>query len=65
MVKIWRIKVNKTKSIHVTITLKRENCPQFTLNGKQIPQEEIAKYLGIHLDRLSKHTYFLNENSWG
>jgi hypothetical protein len=31
--------------------LKRENCPTVTLNGKQIPQGEIAKYVGIHLDR--------------
>jgi hypothetical protein len=31
--------------------LKRENCPTVTLNGKQIPQGDTAKYLGIYLDR--------------
>ena len=29
----------------------RETCPAVTLNGKYIPQEETAKYLGLHLDR--------------
>jgi hypothetical protein len=40
--KSWRIKPNQNKSTHVTFTLKRENCPTVKLNGKQIPQGEIA-----------------------
>jgi hypothetical protein len=51
LLKRWRIKANENKSTHVTFTLKRENCPTVTLNGKQVPQAETAKYLGIHLDR--------------
>jgi hypothetical protein len=49
--KRWRIQVTKIRSTHVTLTLRRENCPTVTLNGNQIPQEDTAKYLGIYLDR--------------
>jgi hypothetical protein len=48
--KRWRLKVSENKSTHVIYTLERENCPAGTLNGKQIPQGETAKYLGIYLD---------------
>jgi len=48
--KQWRIKANENKSTHVTFSLKRETCPAVTLNGEHIPQEEAAKYLGLHLD---------------
>jgi hypothetical protein len=41
--KRWRIKANENKSTRVTITLKRENYPTVTLNGKQSPQGENAK----------------------
>lgn len=60
--KRWRIKANETKSTHVTFTLKRENCPAVTLNEKQIPQGDTAKYLGIHLDkRLTWKTHITNK----
>ena len=49
--KIWRIKANETKSIHVTFTMKKGNCPPVTMNGQELPQAESAKYLGMHLDR--------------
>lgn len=49
--KDWRIKANKTKSIQVTFTTKRESCQLMKLNETQIPQAEEAKYLGLHLDR--------------
>jgi hypothetical protein len=49
--KRWHIKTNENKSTNVTFTVTRENCPKVTLNGKQIPQGEIARYLGIYLDR--------------
>jgi len=51
MVKKWRIKVNQTKSIHVTFTTRKETFSRITLNGLRIPQAEDAKYLGLHLDR--------------
>ncbi|CAG4972039.1 unnamed protein product [Parnassius apollo] len=49
--KHWRIKANESKSIHVTFTLRKETCPPVTLNYKVIPQENNAKYLGMHLNR--------------
>jgi len=48
--KQWRIEANENKSTHVT-SLKRKTYPSVTLNGQHIPQEETAKYLGLHLDR--------------
>lgn len=47
----WKIKVNETKSTHVTFTLRRETCPPVTLNNQILPQASEVKYLGIHLDR--------------
>lgn len=47
----WRVKANETKSTHVTFTLNRDTCPFVALNNTQLPQEQSAKYLGIHLDR--------------
>ena len=49
--KLWRIKVNESKSTHVTFTLRRETCPNIQINGIQIPQSNHVKYLGLHLDR--------------
>lgn len=49
--KNWRIKVNETKCVHITFTLRKETCPAVTINGQNIPQQNETKYLGIHLDR--------------
>jgi hypothetical protein len=45
--KRWRMKANKSKSIHVTFTTRRETCPLVHINNLQLPQEED----GLHLDR--------------
>ena len=45
------MKVNKTKSFHVTFTLKMSVCPSVQLNNKHLAQPDDVKYLGIHLDR--------------
>ena len=47
----WNIKVNTQKSSHVTFTTRRGNCPSLFLNGIAIPNDNIVKYLGLHLDR--------------
>jgi len=47
----WRIKINETKSRHVTFTLNRQTCPPCTLNNTFIPQADVVTYLGVHLDR--------------
>lgn len=49
--KLWRIKANQSKSTHVTFTLKKDTCPPVTLYNQEIPQQDHAKYLGMHLDR--------------
>jgi len=49
--KKWRMKVDETKSVHVTFTLKRSVCPSVQLNNKHLAQPDEVKYLGIHLDR--------------
>lgn len=47
----WKLKANETKSIHVTFSLRKDNCPTVHLNNVSIPQANDVKYLGIHLDR--------------
>lgn len=49
--KKWRVKANEGKSAHVTFTMRRQTCPPVSLNNKEIPQANEAKYLGMHLDR--------------
>lgn len=54
----WRIKVNPSKCVHITFTLRRQNCPPITIDNVSIPEHVHVKYLGIHLDRRltwSKH----------
>lgn len=47
----WKIKVNATKSVHITFTLRKNNCPPISINGVTIPEQSQVRYLGIHLDR--------------
>jgi len=47
------------------VTTRRETCPSVTLNGLKIPQNEDAKYLGLHLDRIGtgENPYSPSENN--
>jgi hypothetical protein len=45
------MKVNETKSVQVTFTLKKNTGPPVQLNNKQLTQPEEVKYLGIHMDQ--------------
>ena len=47
----WKIKVNETKSSHITFTLRKDNCPAISINQTVLPQVESVKYLGLHFDR--------------
>jgi hypothetical protein len=54
----WKIKINQTKSVQVTFTTRRINCPKFSINSIKIPVKTDAKYLGLYLDqklRWQKH----------
>uniref|UniRef100_A0A2S2Q1W5 Putative RNA-directed DNA polymerase n=1 Tax=Sipha flava TaxID=143950 RepID=A0A2S2Q1W5_9HEMI len=49
--KKWRVKINSTKSVHITFTLKLGHCPNVSINNTQIPTSDAVKYLGLHLDK--------------
>ncbi|VVC34981.1 Reverse transcriptase domain [Cinara cedri] len=49
--KDWRIKINETKSIHYTFTLRQIVCPPIFLNNVPLPTAQNVRYLGLHLDR--------------
>ena len=44
----WQLKINETKSTHITFTLWKETCPPVHINQANIPQTETVKYLGLH-----------------
>jgi hypothetical protein len=44
------MRVNESKSTHVTFTTRRATCPPVYLNNIQLPQSDTVKYLGLHLD---------------
>lgn len=48
---LWKIKVNESKSTHITFTNRKEDCPPITFNGQQLKHVNTVKYLGMHLDR--------------
>jgi hypothetical protein len=52
------VAADENKSTHVSFTLNQEDCPAVILNGKHIPKDETARYLGIHLgSRLTWKTH--------
>lgn len=47
----WRLKLNHTKSIHTTFTLKHGLCPPVSLDNIPIPASDTVKYLGLIIDK--------------
>jgi hypothetical protein len=45
-----KIKVNETKTSHITFALRKDNCPAVRINQTALPQVESVKYLGLHFD---------------
>ena len=45
----WRIKINDSKSVHITFTLIQP--PSVHINNKPIPNSDAAKYLGLIFDK--------------
>jgi retron-type reverse transcriptase len=45
-----KIKVDETKSSHITFTLRKDNCPAISINQTVSPQVGSVKYLGLHFD---------------
>jgi hypothetical protein len=48
--KKWKIKVNESKSSHITFTLRKGHCPAVNINQTIIPQTDVVKYLGLYFD---------------
>jgi len=46
----WRIKIYETKSVQITFTLRKGQCPPVKINNVEIPVAAMTKYLGMHLD---------------
>lgn len=46
----WRFKLNHSKSIHTTFTLRLAPPPEITLNSVPIPSSPTVKYLDLTLD---------------
>lgn len=47
----WRLKINQSKSMHCTFTLRPSLCPAVFIHGIPIPSSQTVKYLGLTLDR--------------
>jgi hypothetical protein len=48
--KKWKIKVNESKSSHITFTLRKGHCPAVNINQTITSQTEAVKHLGPHFD---------------
>jgi hypothetical protein len=46
----WKIKVNESKSSHITFTLWKGHCPAVNINQTIVPQTEVVKYLELHFN---------------
>jgi len=44
------IKVNESRSSHITFTLRKGHCPAVNMNQIIIPQTDAVTYPGLHFD---------------
>lgn len=49
--KEWGVKMNETKSIHCTFTLRQGICQTLFLNNQPLPSAQCIRYLGVNIDR--------------
>ena len=47
----WRLKINETKSSHITFNLRRGHCRPVHINQTAVPHAETVKYLELHFDK--------------
>jgi len=57
----WRVKVNQSKSLHTTFTLRRAPCPDVSLANIPIPSSHSVKYLELTIDRRLTWTLHVRE----
>jgi len=48
----WRFKINQSKSIHTTFTLRLAPCDDVFIYETQFPSAQNTKYLGLTLDKM-------------
>jgi hypothetical protein len=59
----WRIKLNKTKSVHIDFTNQRVEHKPIYINHHAVPYENTAKYLGMTLDtKLRRKSHVKKKN---
>ena len=56
----WRVKVNETKSAHITLVLRRGVPPRISLNTIPIPSPDQIRCLGLYLDK----SVIWNPHTW-
>ncbi|KAL1139859.1 hypothetical protein AAG570_006836 [Ranatra chinensis] len=49
--KRWRIRINQSKSVHLTFTLRRQSCPPIMFDNIPIPPANHVHYLGLYTDK--------------
>jgi len=47
----WKLKINESKSSHISFALRQGQCSPVQINQTNIPQTDTVKYLGIHFDK--------------
>ena len=47
----WGFKINEKNSTHVTFTLRKQTCPQVSINNITVPNKDTVRYLSMTLDR--------------
>ena len=47
----WRFKINENKSSHIIFTLRKQSCPQVSINNIPSPNKDSVRYLDMILDR--------------
>ena len=57
----WNIGVNEGKSVQVTFSMRKGNCPPLQLNNKTIEHVDNVKYLGLHLDRRLTFSHHISQ----
>jgi hypothetical protein len=60
--KMWRMKANEFKSIHVTFTARREICPPVHIKKCNLPKKKISSILGYTLTGNLPGTNTLSQN---
>jgi len=47
----WKLKINESKSSHISFALRQGQCPPVQINQRNISQTETVKYLGIYFNK--------------